>query len=237
MNKTLVLISSGAGLGGFAIGAVVGYKIAERNLALRFEERLLKETADMQVFYQQTTVAKKPFKTPEEAAANLIKPGTVLHEVTLTDAPDAPGRVEYHKIAKTYSAEPEVTDPEDEQALQIMFPEAPKVTNLFENKPHVIAQEVFIENDSGWSQSTLTWYVKDNVLADERDQHIEDVDGIVGKDNLKLFGQDSSDPNVVHIRNPRIESEYEVVRHESSYSREILGMDDEPFQRPSGRDR
>jgi hypothetical protein len=238
MNKTLVLIASATGLGGFAAGVLVGYKIAERKLALRFEERLVKETEEMRVYYQQTTVTKKPFTSPQEAAAALIEPGAVLAETARPGGDVANQKTAYHKIAKTYADDAEVTDPEDEMALEIMFPEAPVVENLFDKtKPYVITQEVFLENESGWNQSSLDWYVKDQVLADERDQNIEEVDTTVGKANLQLFGQGSSDPNVVHVRNPRLELEFEITRNESSYSRVVLGMDDDPSPRPSGRDR
>jgi len=237
--KPLLTVSA-ASLISLGVGGILGYKIAERNLALRFEERLHHEVAASTAYYEHMNLREKKFDTPEEAAAALIKPGTVLTETQVPETTERE-RVAYHKIvqAENYTSEDEVKDPEDAMALEIMFPTPdPDVllrNNVFSNKPHVLTQEEFIENDSNWNQSTLTWYVIDKVLADERDQVIEDVEGTVGSENLALFGQGSSDDNIVHIRNPHLQLEFEVLRHEGSYSREVLGLDEDPPQRPSGR--
>lgn len=244
MQTRPLLIATAASLISLGGGVVLGYKIAERNLALRFEERMLHETENLKEFYQQASSTKKAWSTPEEAAADLIKSGTVLSETSpLAETEETKrDRVAYNKIVqdKNYSPkDDEVTDPEDEMALEIMFPKSPPEeivrNNVFSNQPHVLSQEEFIENDSNWNQSTLTWYVVDKVLSDERDQVIEEVDGTVGSDNLLRFGEGSSDDNIVHIRNPRLQLEFEVVRHEGSYAREVLGIDEDPPQRPSGR--
>jgi predicted nucleic acid-binding protein len=230
--KPLLTVSA-VSLISLGVGGILGYKIAERNLALRFEERLHHEVAASTAYYEHMNLREKKFDTPEEAAAALIKPETLLSEVAERE------RIAYHKIVQNYESEDEVKDPEDAMALEIMFPTPdPDVllrNNVFSNKPHVVTQEEFIENDSNWNQSTLTWYVIDKVLADERDQVIEDVEGTIGSENLALFGQGSSDDNIVHIRNPHLQLEFEVLRHEGSYSRVVLGLDEDPPQRPSGR--
>jgi hypothetical protein len=48
-----------------------------------------------------------------------------------------------------------------------------------------------------------------------------DASEIVGQ-NLR-FGHGSKDPNVVYIRNPRLEMEMEILRDPSSYEKEVLG--------------
>jgi hypothetical protein len=236
MKKSLLTATAvGLSLGSMSVGFIVGYKIAERNLALRFEERLLKETEDIRVFYQHAASIKKPFSTPEEAAANLIKPGTTLAEkVVAASAQVERELVAYNKISKEYTPENE----EDESdPIEAMFGPTPApVQNVFTSIPHVIDQQVFIQNDSGWNQSTLTYYVLDGALADERDSQIEDIDGTVGAVNMERFGEGSSDERTVHIRNPKLQLEFEVIKHDSSFRREVLGMDeDTPPPRPSGR--
>lgn len=240
-----LLTATAASLISLGVGGVLGYKIAERNLALRFEERLHHEIAASTAFYEHNKdkAPAKKFATPEEAAAALIKPGTVLVEKPQMPMPTASPeqRVAYHKIASNYvSDEEKEPDPDDQLALQIMFPEPPAnnmpAINVFTDGPHVIDQATFIENKTEWDQSTLTWYIVDGTLTDDRDHLVEDVDGTVGNENLLRFGEGSSDPNVVHVRNPRLNLEFEVVRHEGSYRREVLGIDEDPPQRPSGRD-
>lgn len=225
------------GTGSFGLGIVVGYKIAQQNLALRFEQRLEEETRKQKEFYEIATVDKKAFASPEEAAAALIPSGTVLKETSVLD-PDAVGildKIAYHKIAKQYTPEKEEQEPEETPA--ITFPDNSQVEhhNVFEDKPVIISQDEFSENETNYTQSTLTWYEKDGVLCDERDEVVEEVDDAVGRENLRHFGQDSSDPNILHIRSLRLQMEFEVVKHESSYRQVVLGIDEDPPIRPSGR--
>lgn len=94
-----------------------------------------------------------------------------------------------------------------------------------------------MQNDSSYIQSTLTFYKVDSVLTDERESVIEDLNETVGAENMKKFGSNSSDPNVLHIRNGRLQMEFEVCLSENSYRREVLGMEEDPPDLPSGRKR
>jgi hypothetical protein len=243
MKKSL-LIATAASAISCSVGVAVGYKIAERRLAQQFEERFRRELEASTSYYEHAAKHPRKYATPEEAAAALIKPGTILEEKPhRMPMPKVPAeRVAYHKVAGAYLGEEEKPegDPDDDQdVLQIMFPAAPENNmpdqNVFTAVPHVIDQETFINNESGWEQSTLTWYVVDEVLADDSDKIVDDVEGIVGRSNLDRFGEGSSDNNIVHVRNPRLNLEFEIVRHNGSYRELVLGSDDSPPQRPSGR--
>lgn len=220
-------------VGSVAVGFGVGYKVAEKRLAAQFDERLQKETAGMREFYQ---TVKKPYATPQEAAAQLIQ------EAPVEDSPESTAertndKVAYHKVVKTHYA-PE-DDPEEELAIlaetEVVVEE--EHHNLFIEHPHIISQEEFMQNDSSYIQSTLTFYKVDSVLTDERESVIEDLNETVGAENMKKFGSNSSDPNVLHIRNGRLQMEFEVCLSENSYRREVLGMEEDPPDLPSGRKR
>lgn len=235
-----LLIVTAASLTSCGVGVVVGYKIAERELTLRFEERLQKEIEASTAYYEHVNSTTKKFSTPEEAAAALIKPGTVLAEKPSMPIPTVgpAERVAYHKIVGNYVSEDEPEDPDNAVAREIMFPKVPDqmpAMNVHTSVPHVIEQDVFMDNVSEWPQSTLMWYTVDKVLTDETDKVIEDVDETVGLVNLERFGEGSSDPNIVHVRNPRLNLEFEIVQHDGSYRKQVLGMDDDPPKRPSGR--
>jgi hypothetical protein len=212
------LISAGA-------GAVVGYKVAERRLTLHFEERILRETAGMRVFYSQ---AKQPFDTPEEALAAMV---SAEQESPESPASTTPERVAYHKIVKSYV---EDNPPEESEGPRVDFtppPVEPHVQNFFD-KPVIISQDEFVNEESGYMQGTLVYYVQDGALCDERDQLIESIDDVVGADNLR-FGEQSSDENTVHVRNPKLQLEWEIVRNHGSYGRDVQGI----VEPPSGRSR
>jgi hypothetical protein len=72
----------------------------------------------------------------------------------------------------------------------------------------------------GYTQTTLTFYSGDNILADEQDSPVYNYESVVG--NLR-FGHGSNDSNVVYIRNEKLEAEYEVLLFDGSFEIEVLG--------------
>jgi hypothetical protein len=91
--------------------------------------------------------------------------------------------------------------------------------------PHIIHQDEFATSESGYTQSSITYYNEDDVLADETDEAIEDPDALVGLENLQRFGHGTDDVNILYVRNPKLELEYEIVRHPGSFAEEVLGLD------------
>jgi hypothetical protein len=87
--------------------------------------------------------------------------------------------------------------------------------------PYVIHVDEFVADEMGWdSQSTLTWYEKDQILTDSHDKPVYNHAELVGE---LRFGHGSNDANVVYIRNERLQCEYEVLRDEGSYEEIVLG--------------
>ena len=93
--------------------------------------------------------------------------------------------------------------------------------------PFVITQEEFNDNDTNFDQKTLTYYDGDDVLTDEQDQPLDEMDRVVGVENMLRFGHGSGDPNIVYIRNARLELDFEVVHSDGKFAKEVLGFDDE----------
>ena len=106
------LLIATVALGSGAMGVFVGYKIAEKRLGTAFDQRLDKETADMKEYYQ---LAKKPFATPQEAAAALITEPEAPEEQE-TPAEVLNQRIAYHKIVKSEYESSE--DPVEEEATE-----------------------------------------------------------------------------------------------------------------------
>lgn len=89
-----------------------------------------------------------------------------------------------------------------------------------DRNPYVIHHDEFFDQESGFSQSTLTYYAGDNILCDEREQPIYNQEIVAG---ALRFGHGSKDPNIVYIRNPQLQAEYEVVCEDGHYQVEVLG--------------
>jgi len=230
----------------FSAGAVLGYKIAYDRLSVDFEERLCREIDAATTYYEKVVTDKQKFATPQEAAAALIGENVESGEQPEEDpAEKSEQRTAYHKIvASEYTprhAGPfgETQFSSTDEAPEPMFPpnDVDRTTTNVSDRPHVISQEEFIENVSGFVQTTLTYYPVDMVVVDETDTLVEDIESTVGYQNLDRFGEGSSDDNVVHIRNPRMGQEFEVVRHGGSYKQEVLGIEEDQPQPPSGRGR
>lgn len=98
-------------------------------------------------------------------------------------------------------------------------------------KPYVITIDEYMQNEPEHTQTTLTYFAEDDVLADEK-EHIPNSDEIVDDDNLNRFGHGSKDNNIVYVRNDRLEADYEILFNHGSYSKDVLGFTHSSDDRP-----
>jgi hypothetical protein len=78
-----------------------------------------------------------------------------------------------------------------------------------------------------YEKATVTYFSHDDVLADERDARIDGIDEQFGLENLERFGHGSEDPNIVYIRNDKLQIDFEVVKSDGSFTAEVLGIDED----------
>lgn len=90
--------------------------------------------------------------------------------------------------------------------------------------PYVISWDEFAGNETDYDQQTVTYFVQDDVLVEERDQPLEPIIDILGPVALDQFGNGSRDPNIVYVRNDRLSMDFEVLRDEGSYEATVLGQ-------------
>jgi|SRR5215216_123243 len=191
------------------VGAASGYFFAKKRLEKIYADFASQEIAEARKFYSKN----KKFSTPEEAVEALI--------------PD-----EAVEALKAYQGEPDVVLETTEDVVVNIFGStvshtkdewAQVVSMRDEDEPHIISQEEFMEGGPGYHQPTLSYYVGDDILADERDQPITDVTDLLGEDNLK-FGYGSGDANIVYIRNNKLSLDIEIIKNEGKYSEEVAGF-------------
>ena len=65
-------------------------------------------------------------------------------------------------------------------------------------------------------------YYADHILADEVDEVVEDVEGTVGGYALTRFGE--YEDEVIHVRNHKSMTDYEVTIDNRSFSEDIVGV-------------
>jgi hypothetical protein len=211
---------AGAAVVGAGIGFVVGFKLTEKRLAAEFEKRLEDETSGMREFYQ---TVRKPYASPEEAVKDLIPE-------TNTDPRTSGNRVQYNKLTAGDKPLPEpmpvVTAGESGVVVE----------NVFDREgPRIITQDEFMANEPEHEQITLTYYEKSDQVCGESDEPIDNSDIVIGLEFKTNFGKDSSDPNVVHIRNDKLHMDFEVLHSEGSYEEEVLGVQEDSTVPPHKR--
>lgn len=101
-----------------------------------------------------------------------------------------------------------------------------RATKEAKESGYTIHREEFFNEESGYGQTTLTYYQGDDILTDERDVPIYNYKATTGE---LEFGHGSGDPHIVYVRNDRLQGEYEILLEEGSYEIEVLGSQyDEP---------
>ena len=91
-----------------------------------------------------------------------------------------------------------------------------------EASPHIIHVDEFVENETEYTQSSLIYYVGDDILVDEKESPIYNHHQVIGD---ITFGHGSGDPNIVYVRNDKRKAEYEIFKHEGSWTIDVLGME------------
>jgi hypothetical protein len=91
-------------------------------------------------------------------------------------------------------------------------------------KPYMISADEFADDIDGWQKMSITYYGLDHVLADDRDQPIDNVIATTGQIMVNDFGKQSGDPSIMHVRNHKLEIDFEILLKKQSYSEVVLGM-------------
>lgn len=236
LNKNWVKPAS-ITVGAFVAGGVVGYILGKRNgdvfivPAEALESEIFEETSDTLNIYDF-----EPMMTDITKEAHVEK-------VAITSAERATQKIEYNKIISKYDTntpqDDDVIIERDKQDGDIITPDPTPIINVFADndpywnyehelstrtadEPYVIHVDEYVTNESGARQSCVTYYVGDDILADENDTPIHNYGAMLGE--LK-FGHGSKDPNVVFIRNESMDMEWEVINHGGSFQLEVLGFD------------
>jgi hypothetical protein len=249
-NNPVVL--AGVAVISLAAGAGLGFISAKKYLQPKYEALVAQETAAAQEFYAKLNKVG-PYSTPEGALEALhgdeetsddeiLENAAIVaraYDKMFTGSTEIITGVEGETVKVTETA----VDLEDGSVQQTVK----ETSNIFVNgepidrdrdfeaerltrtreKPYVITLAEFMENDGDLTEMQLTYYEKDDTLVDERDERIDDIEGTVGEANLKRFGEVSEDRHVVHVRHEAKGLIFEVARSRGSYSKEVLGLDED----------
>jgi hypothetical protein len=207
---------------GFAVGVATGALIAYKRAELKYKKFADDEIAAMRAHYRNKGVVdhKKPdlddvvqgLGYATKNAPEVTVPGAVAEEVKEDDEPEP----------ETEPLEVNVFDENLRGLSTDVWNHDQEVASRTPHRAYVIHKEEFREGE--YDSETLTYYIQDDVLTDERDQRMTDIDSVVALENLEKFGHGSEDANVVYIRNDKLQMDYEILRSGGSYTSEVLGV-------------
>ena len=95
-------------------------------------------------------------------------------------------------------------------------------------RPYLISPDEFGEMD-GYESISYTWY-EDGILADDQGIVIEEVDELIGLENLTRFGEYEYD--AVHVRNDERREDYEILYSQKEYYNNTFTSLAEPVDDP-----
>jgi len=94
------------------------------------------------------------------------------------------------------------------------------------DRPYIITVDEFM-HDSGTDEAdkiSLLFFEEDETLCDERETVINNVEELVGLENLHHFGLGSRDRNALYVRNEKLDTYFEIIRDTRSYAEVVLGV-------------
>ena len=217
-------------IGGTGFGSVLGFIFGYRYGKQKTKAEALKEAeveiAKVRAFYHERYESEVPAKpdldkvVEERGYSTKVKAEDLIERPTRPPVPvqpavPAPVQHPTRNADKSWDYDAEIAQRD-------------------KNHPYVIHQNEFNEEFPEYTQVTWTYYAGDDILADERDEVVARPELVVGDKNLKRFGDGADDPNVVFVRNDRIEMEFEICRSFKAYKVEVEGLDPEDVEADQG---
>ena len=164
----------------FSSGAAVGAAVSWRLLKTKYEQIAQEEIDSVKEMYSTSEETDDEEYAVEGIAEETTKPKEEYATIL-----ESEGYTNYSNV-KTEKGGSAIMDTE---------------------RPYVISPDEYGEFE-GYDTETLTYY-KDGIVTDDQDNIIEDVDGLIGEDSLKTFGQYEDD--AVHVRNDALKTDYEIL--------------------------
>ena len=175
---------------GAAIGSVVTWKIITDKYSQIIEEEL--ETVKNEILEELDEKNEFEDDTPEDTEDVTAYNGIIKNC----------GYMSYSNRTPAKQVVPEEKKEEEEEEIEDM------------DKPYVISPDDFEDNDD-YDVVSLIYY-SDKILADEDDNVIEDVEGTVGEDSLKHFGEYEDDS--VFVRDDVHKTDYEILLDDRKFA-------------------
>lgn len=213
----------GTFIGGAAIGSLITFALTKE----KYESIINNEIEAMRIFYEERVDKDKTEEKEEPEVSDDLREATSIKEGIVSDLRDY----------KAYSQMVTVYKPEDKEAIrpEEEYPneddyhdeegELPPPLDKFiqEDKPYPITFYDYNHTMTHIDKIELVYFRGDGIMVDDQDEIIDDIEYLIGEDNLMELGNDPQFPNMMYIRNPKTGADYEIIQNESSFREVILG--------------
>lgn len=239
LNRTKVqFYLLGMAVGGLT-GAVVAFKIAYVRADTKYSKIADEEIEEMRKNYREKRIAmeaearKRPIDEIVKERGYSSPDSKSVSPPMAVQPPDAVrDEAEDDEENEEVSEEPIVDGGENRNIFRDTSRDANEGWDWHEerrkrspDRPYVIHYDERFDIE-GYSDMTLTYYEKDDVVADERDevQDPDERDELIGIENLNRFGHGSGDEDIVFVRNDKLGILYEINRADSAYGEVVHGF-------------
>lgn len=192
MHKAIIFIS------GVAVGSFVTWRLLKEKYIRQTQE----EINEVREHYRKKKESEEVTVDSNGSTETNEKPDLIAYAAKLTKN----GYIDYTDPKSIVKATGDTIDAvvqkTDEESLDPVILNDPSY-----QPPYIISPEDFAIDDE-YTIVNLNYYI-DGVLTDEDDNIVENVDDVVGLENLNHMGEYEDD--ALHIRNENYKCEYEIL--------------------------
>lgn len=255
MNKYAVMNTVFSVIGGAVIGGTIAILTTKKHYELYAEEEIekvrtyyaliRKEDGTVQIFGE----AQKPVDPEKEKLeTELANANQLIKDLGYDDNEEAAiesarTRNIFNERVDPSEVGPELTGPngtpiatpEVRVSVDVTIPENMTDPNdplagyeRISGEPYIISQDEMFNTETEWAKPSLSYYVGDDTLIDEREAVLDGSfrTKYVGERHLHMFGVISEDENIVYVRSPQISTDFEIIKEPGKYSVRVLGEPD-----------
>lgn len=197
----------------FVFGAIAGATGAYFYTKKKYESLIDEEIESVKEEYNKELKGKieeikESLMSSEKIAPDTNKTNKELAEKAKNKP--APGKVikeEYEKEVVRYND----YSKDDSENFEAIVDDS--LIGINGSAPIVISPDEFGEDET-YDKVSL-YYYSNGIIADENDEEVEDVDGLIGYSSLETFGEYEDDS--VHVRNDGNKTYYEILRCDKTF--------------------
>lgn len=202
-------------LTGLGIG-VAGILIVKNRERIRREEEV---ESVKEAYREHFNVRKETEEDLEKkASSKSLTQIKMVGEEKMKAVKDANNRIDYHGYASLVRDIPEDTvkgnqyeikPPEDDEEPPFdTEDEVEHPSEGYPEPPYVITPEEFAAEPE-YSKEDLYYYIVSDTLVDDNETEVDDVDRLIGYDNLRHMGE--IEPGCLWVRNPNTMTDYQIT--------------------------